>query len=245
MRAVVLAAGYATRLYPLTRDRAKPLLPVGGVTILDRLVTALAGAGVEEIAVVANHRFAPQFEEWRAAAPARAAVQILDDGTTSEENRLGAVGDLRFALGRIGVASDLVVAAADNLFGFSLASFVEFFRRAGTDCITVRREPDPARLARTGVVEIDPSSRVLRFEEKPARPRSTYASPPLYAFTRATLPLVPEYLASGGNPDAPGHFIAWLCPRRPVHAFVFEGEVFDIGTLESYRALCRRFEANP
>jgi glucose-1-phosphate thymidylyltransferase len=245
VRGILLAAGYATRLHPLTIDRPKALLPVGNRTILDRLVDALEHAGIDEVRLVTNRRFAPAFEEWRAGGARKRHVRISDDGTQTNETRLGAVADLALAIEESGIDQAALVAAADNIFAFDLGRFVEFFSRIQTDCITAHHETDHARLSRTGVVELDGAGRVTGFSEKPLQPRSTWACPPLYILERGTLPLVAEYL---GDPthdrDAPGHFIRWLVERRPVHAFRFEGQRYAIGDLESYERVCRLFSAS-
>jgi len=242
MRAILLAAGYATRLHPLTLDRPKALLPVGNRTILDRLVDALEHAGIDEVRLVTNHRFAPAFEEWRIACARKLRVHISDDGTQTNETRLGAVADLALAVEESGTDRAALVAAADNIFAFDLGSFVEFFGRIRTDCITAHRETDHARLSRTGVAELDGAWRVTAFSEKPLQPRSTWACPPLYILRRHTLPLVAEYLRDPAHDrDAPGHFIRWLVERRPVHAFLFEGQRYAIGDVESYERVCRLF----
>jgi glucose-1-phosphate thymidylyltransferase len=244
MNVIILAAGYATRLYPLTRDVPKPLLEIGGQTILDRLVNqierALPGA---EIRIVTNRRFAARFHDWarqRRGTPLR----ILDDGTTDPENRLGAIGDLAFALRHSDGANDVLVSAADNLFEFDFAEFVAAFQRAPGVWIGVHRVEDPERRRRTGIAELDATGRVIGFQEKPSAPRSPWGVPPLYVLDAQAARLVGEYLASGGSRDALGHFLEWLYPRVPVHAWPIRGAVHDIGTLESLSACRARYAAN-
>lgn len=250
MTAVILAAGYATRLYPLTKDVPKPLLEVAGRSIIDRILdNALESPGIESVVVVTNHRFIGHFERWNAASPSRGVpITILDDGSTSNETRIGALGDLRLAsdhLARTGGLDDAVlVLAGDNLFDFALSGFVDYARAAGTDCITAHHLEDVEQLRRTGVVELDGDDRVLSFEEKPAAPRSSWAVPPLYVYRPGTLvERLPAYLAEGNNPDAPGNFIPWLVAQTTVHAYRFESARYDIGTLESYRAVQALFAA--
>lgn len=242
MKCVLLAAGYATRLYPLTRDLPKSLLPVGGRTILDLIAGKIGEVGgIDRIFLVTNDRFFAQFSDWAARHPSRQAVTVLNDGTTTNENRLGALADLRYAIEAGGVDEDLLVMAGDNLFDFSLADFVDFFGRVGRDCITVHELADPDALRRTGVVEVDALGRVTGFEEKPQQPRSQLAAPPFYLFRRETLPWIGKYLAEGNPPDAPGNFIPWLIRRREVYAWRFEGQRYDIGNLDSYRLAVERF----
>ena len=241
MKALILAAGYATRLYPLTRHFPKPLLEVGGRTILDRLVDQIVAAAPEaELWLATNARFAGLFEEWarkRRGTP----VQVVNDGTDGPEQRLGAIGDLQLLLRASGGADELLVAAADNIFEFDLAAFVQEARRAGGPWVCVHRVEDPARRRRTGIAELDAAGRVIGFEEKPAQPRSEWGVPPLYVLDPPTAGLVSKYLAEGGSPDAPGRFIEWLCPRAIVRAWKIVGHVHDIGTLESLAACRARF----
>lgn len=236
MKCVLLAAGYATRLYPLTRDLPKSLLPIGGGTILDFIAAKIGEVeGIDRIFLVTNDRFFAAFSDWAARHPSRQEITVLSDGTTTNENRLGALADLRFAIGSGGVDDDLLVMAGDNLFDFSLADFVVFFNRVGRDCITVHELTDPEALRRTGVVTVDALGRVTGFEEKPRQPKSQLAAPPFYLFRQETLPWIGKYLEEGNPPDAPGNFIPWLISRREVYAYRFAGHRYDIGDLDSYR----------
>lgn len=237
MKAVILAAGYATRLYPLTKDFPKPLLEVGGRTLLDHLVSQLASmAAIDGIVLVSNHRFHARFADWGRNHAGTKPITVLDDGTTSNEQRLGAIGDLQFALQQAPLHDDLLVAAADNLLQFALADFVSAFQARPASHVCVHALKDAARLRRTGVVVVDEDDRVLEFAEKPAQPKSNLAVPPLYLFPRATLPRVAEYLAGGGSSEAPGHFLEWLCRQEPVYAHRLRGTILDIGTPESLAA---------
>ena len=244
MRAIVLAAGYGTRLYPLTLDQPKALLPVGpsGETVLDYTFAQLTAiAALERLVVVTNERFAAQFV---AAVGERSwpfTVELLSDGTASPEARLGAVGDLALALEQTGTDEPALVLGADNVFEVSFAALPAAFTEHQATTIGVLRESDPERLRRTGVVELGDDGRVLRFEEKPAAPRSQLAVPPLYVFDAASLAAVSVYLAAGHGGDAPGSFIAWLCRQRPVYGVVLEGRRWDIGSMESYEAARRHF----
>lgn len=241
MKALILAAGYATRLYPLTRDQPKPLLPIGGRAIIDLLVDELETLpALDQIYVVTNHRFAELFSDWAASRLISKPMEILDDGTVAPEGRLGAIGDIAWAIHFRQISDILLVMAADNIFPFKFSDFAAFAAEKGTDCITCYHLTDENRLRRTGIIARGEDGLVTRFEEKPARPWSNLAVPPIYCYIPETLPLFEEYLAAGQNPDAPGHFIPWLVERRPVHAYLFSGEATDIGDLRAYREACVR-----
>jgi glucose-1-phosphate thymidylyltransferase len=232
MKALILAAGYATRLYPLTRDFPKPLLEVGGKTILDHLLDQIIPcAAVEEVVIITNHRFAGHFERWRQSAVRSKPVAILDDGTGTNEDRLGAIGDVRFAIRQLRLDGELFVCAADNIVQFPLAGFLEASTPAPRICVRWIEELEARR--RTGIVTLDASHRVLSFEEKPREPKSHWGVPPLYVYPRGMATWLEEYLEGGGKPDAPGNLVAWLCQRRPVYGYRIEGTVLDIGSLDS------------
>jgi glucose-1-phosphate thymidylyltransferase len=231
MHAVVLAAGYATRLRPLTDRVAKPLLPLAGRPMLDYLADKVDEVGeVEALHVVTNSRFAGDFEEWARGRSARLPVRVHDDGTSSNTDRLGAIGDLRFVIQQAGLeGEDLLVVAGDNLFDFSLEDYVRFWRGRDGSAIGVHDVGD-LRLARQyGVVELDSDDRVVSLVEKPEQPAGTLASIAAYLFTAEHATLVGEYLEEGNAPDQPGRFVVWLYPRVPVYGYRFAGEWLDIG----------------
>lgn len=230
MKALVLAAGYATRLRPLTNTWAKELLPVGGTPIIDTIVERIEEVGdVDEVHVVTNARKAAAFERWAGSR----AIHVHDDGTTSNHDRLGAIGDMRFVVEEAAIDDDLLVIAGDNLFEFSLADFVGFWRGKGrSSAIAVRDVGSRELVKRYSVVELGPDDRVLDFVEKPAEPTSTLAAIATYLFHREHVPLVEAYLEAGNEPDQPGRFIAWLHRHEPVFGWRFTGDWFDIGDLE-------------
>jgi glucose-1-phosphate thymidylyltransferase len=245
MKCVLLAAGYATRLYPLTKNMPKSLLPVGNRTILERILEKVELVDeIDEVVLVSNARFAGQFSAFARTWRGGKRLEIMDDGTTDNDNRLGAIADLKLAVDRRGIDEDTMVLAGDNLFDFGLDDFARFFRQKKADCITSHRLEDISELRRTGVVELSEDRRVLSFQEKPAEPKSTWAVPPFYLYRRETLPLLGDYLAAGENPDAPGNFVPWLASRLPVYAFTFEGRRYDIGNLDSYEEAQREFGAD-
>jgi glucose-1-phosphate thymidylyltransferase len=196
---------------------------------------------IDELAVVTNDKFVLKFEEWAGATRGELRPSVLNDGTRSNEERLGAIGDLRWAVEALGWTCDLMVAAGDNLFPFELSALADFFLARGADAITCHRQADLERLRRTGVAVLAEDGRVLDFAEKPAEPKSSWAVPPLYALRRATLDELPTYLEEGGSPDAPGNLVAWLHRRRPVYALECDQGPHDIGTLESYREVDRLY----
>ena len=195
-------------------------------------------ADVERVTVVTNHRFYGHFEGWRDDLSTRLSVSVLDDGTTSNEDRLGAIGDIAFALEHEAIAGeDLLVLAADNLFDFELTEFVSYYRaQVDADAaITVHELGDLERLRHTGVAVLGDGGRVLEFAEKPDQPKSNLAVPPFYIFRSEVGAWIRTYLAGGSNPDAPGYFLEWLVNQKNVYAYRFQGDRYDIGNLESYR----------
>ncbi len=243
MKCLILAAGYATRLYPLTENFPKPLLEVGGKAILDHLIGDIEGSGlVDGYVVVSNHKFASIFEEWIAAHPLRDKIALVDDGSVSNESRLGAVMDISLGIKSRGIDDELLVMAGDNLLSFSLKDFLRYGVGKGTACIMRYSEPDPARLRKCGVAEVDADDRVLSLVEKPSDPKSHWCCPPFYYFTRPDLALIDKAIEEGCGIDAPGSLIAWLCTHAPVHAWEMPGPRYDIGNLESYHQVKQIFE---
>ncbi|ANY70015.1 hypothetical protein BBD42_28570 [Paenibacillus sp. BIHB 4019] len=236
MKAIILAAGYATRLYPLTRDFPKPLLEVGGKAIMDHIMEKIERVSlIDEIFIVTNHRFYGHFVHWESQSDYSKPIKVIDDLTTSNEDRLGAIADLQFVLEQEKLDDDVLVMAGDNLFDFELTEMVHFYQSSGTDTIAAHEMDDIDFLRRTGVIQTDGNGKVIAFEEKPEQPKSNLACPPFYIYGQSTLPLIKQYLAEGSNADAPGHFVPWLIRHKEVHAYKFEGKRFDIGTLESYQ----------
>lgn len=241
MKCLILAAGYATRLYPLTENFPKPLLEVGGKPILDWLIDDMAQTGlVDEYIVISNHKFAHIFEEW-AAKNDKVVIRVLDDGTTCNENRLGAVRDIQFAIEQLQLDDDLLVMAGDNLLDFSLGDFVSYASEKKATCMMRYYEADGARLHKCGVVEVDADDRVLSMEEKPAEPKSHWCAPAFYCYTKDDSRLIKEGIESGCGIDAPGSFIAWLAARSKVYAWEMPGKRYDIGNLASYEEVKRIF----
>jgi glucose-1-phosphate thymidylyltransferase len=227
MRVIVLAAGYATRLRPLTESIAKPLLPVGGRPMVDWILDKVDELDdVQGVHVVTNSVYAAGFDAWAEGRE----VQIHDDGTSSNDDRLGAIGDIRFTIDAAGLDDDLLVIAGDNLFDYSLADYVSFWRSKGVASAIAVHDVGSLDLARKyGVVDVDSDDRVVALVEKPEHPRSTLAATATYLVHRAHVPLVARYLDEGNAPDPPGSFFEWLFARDPLYAYRFPGSWLDIG----------------
>lgn len=248
MKALILAAGYATRLYPLTKDRPKALLPIADKPIIEYICEELVTLpDVNEIIVVSNHRFADHFTRWqeRAKKLYSLPVTVVDDFTTSDADKLGAVGDINFVIERLGVDEDLLVIAGDNLFTYHLIDAWRVFREFDQDLILAQEIDSLGDLKRFAVAQIDENDLVIDLEEKPEQPKSNLAVYATYFYKRDTLPLIRTYLDQGGDPDAPGNFPAWLYKRKPLRLYKFTGECFDIGTPESYEQVERYVRENP
>lgn len=242
MKNIVIAAGYATRLYPLTENFPKPLLKVGSRNILERMLDDIDPIpGIDSHIIVTNHRFAPLFEEWLATVSYTKPVTIIDDGTTSNDNRLGAVRDLLLAIDRCDVDDDIMVLAADNILEFSLRGFIDYFHEKGTSVIMCHHEPELKRLQRTGVIAVDDNMRVLEMQEKPENPVSNWAVPPFYIYSRADLPLIRDCMNHGCGFDAPGNLAHYLAEATTLHACPMPAGRFDIGSLDSYEEAQKRF----
>jgi glucose-1-phosphate thymidylyltransferase len=237
MKALILAAGYATRLRPLTDAVPKQLLPVGGRPMVDWIIDRIEETSADEVHLVTNARFAADFARWAKDKD----VRVHDDGTTSNENRLGAIGDIQFA----GLDDDLLVIAGDNLFEYSLADYESYWRaHEGASSIAVLDVGDPELAKQYGIVDVDEHDRVVDFVEKPEEPPTTLCATATYLYTREHARLISTYLEEGNPPDAPGNYVAWLHKREPVYAYRFAGEWFDIGDrdqlLEADNRLRRR-----
>jgi len=236
MKTVVLAAGYATRLYPLTENFPKPLLEIGSSTILGRMLDDIDGIPeVSEHIVVSNGKFAPIFEQWASKPQSlRKPVLVLSDETFTNETRLGAVRDLLLAIEKFSLDEDLLVLAADNILDFSLKGFVEEFKKKGTSMIMCHYEPEIYKLQRTGVIEVDDDMKVLQMQEKPQEPVSHWAVPPFYIYRREDLPLIKGAIEGGCGFDAPGNLAHYLVDRTEIHAWKMPAGRFDIGSLDTY-----------
>ncbi len=238
MKGLLLGAGYATRLYPLTKDRPKPLLPLAGVPILQRICDRLLKVkAIDKIYLVTNHRFVGHYYNWlRDYQDQRALtspIEIFDDMTTTPEDRLGAIGDIQFAIQNARIDDDLMVIAGDNLIQFDLQEFAAFAQSKGTS-VCLKDLKSKKQVSLYGVVEIDDTGKIVDFEEKPPTPRTTLVSIGVYCFRKDHLPLFKRYLDEGRNRDAPGFYLQWLFGKIDVYGYVIDGEWFDIGDIDSY-----------
>ncbi|MCR4573960.1 MAG: NTP transferase domain-containing protein [Lentisphaeria bacterium] len=236
MKCLILAAGYATRLYPLTENFPKPLLEVKGKTILDWLVDDIDTCRlVDQYVIVSNHKFVHHFEDWVKTKAQN--ITVLDDGTSKNETRLGAVKDIQFVIDELKLDDDLLIIAGDNVLDFSLGKFIQYALEKKTSCIMRYYEPSFKRLQKSGVVVIGEEDRVIGMKEKPEKPESTWCCPPFYFIAKKDVPLVARGIMAGCGTDAPGSFIAWLYKQVAVHAMEMPGKRYDIGSLENYEQI--------
>jgi len=245
MNALILAAGYATRLYPLTLNKAKPLLEVGGKPIIEWLFDNLASVpALQTVYVVTNNKFANDFQKWANAYQDRhrqMQIKIVNDGSTSDDDKLGAIGDINLVLTRKNLANDdLLVIAGDNLFEQPLTDFVNA-AKSSLATVAVNDVGDLEAMKKYGTVTIDNQGTITNFEEKPQKPKSTLAAVALYYYSREVLPMFTMYLAAGNNPDQPGLFLQWLYTRKPVGTFEIKGHWLDIGSKETLENADRTF----
>ena len=242
MKNIVIAAGYATRLGELTKNFPKPLLKIGNTTILGRMLDDIDKIDdVDEHIIITNHKFAGIFEEWAAEQHYSKPITIVDDGTETNETRLGAVRDLIYAINSGVINDDLLVVAADNLLFFSFQEFVDFAKEKGTSCIMCHEQPSIEKLQRTGVVELDENMRVLGMEEKPQVPKSHWAVPPFYIYLKKDLDLVRHSVENGCGKDAPGNLAHYMVEHTTMHAWPMSAGRFDIGSLDTYYEAQKRF----
>jgi glucose-1-phosphate thymidylyltransferase len=245
MKVVILAAGYATRLYPLTLTQPKPLLPVAGRPMIDYVLDHLAPIGsIDRVYVVTNAKFSGHFQKWADAYHTRQTqlnFTIVDDGSTDDSNKLGAIGDLHLVLTRHELKDDIIVVAGDNLFSEHLSAFGRFCREKQAPILGVYDVGSVEQARKYGVVDVDAAGRITRFEEKPAQPLSTLIGIALYYYPANVVPLISQYLAEGNNPDQPGRFVQWLYPRLPVYTWTVPGIWYDIGSRETLEEADRIF----
>lgn len=239
MICIILAAGYATRLYPLTENFPKPLLKVGDKTILDHLTDDISSGGkVSEFVVISNHKFAQHFEDWAKTKDYK--ITVVDDGTETNETRLGAVMDIKYAIDKLSINDDMLIIAGDNVLDFSLNKFIDYAIGKNTSCVMRYYEADQKRLTKSGVIEID-GDRITAMEEKPANPKSNWCCPPFYFYKSEDIADIEAAVKDGCGTDAPGSYVAWLCQKTEVNAMEMPGSRYDIGNLESYEKVQKEY----
>lgn len=257
MKTIIIAAGYATRLGELTKNFPKPLLKIGNNTILGRMLDDIDTIPeVDEHIIVTNHKFAPIFQKWASEQHYTKPLTIIDDGTETNDTRLGAVCDLLLAIDHIDEVQsskfkvqsstsqpghDLLVLAADNLLFFSFQEFVDFAKAKGTSCIMCHEQPSIEKLQRTGVIVMDENNRVLNMEEKPQQPKSHWAVPPFYIYRKEDLDLIRHSVENGCGKDAPGNLAHYMVEKTVMHAWPMSADRFDIGSLDTYHEACEKF----
>ncbi len=242
MKNIVIAAGYATRLGDLTKNFPKPLLKIGDMSILERMLDDIDTIPeIDEHIIITNHRFASIFSEWAEQQHYSKPIAIIDDGTSTNETRLGAVGDLLFTMEKLHINDDMLVVAADNLLFFSFREFVDFAKQKQTSCIMYHEQPSIEKLQRTGVVVLDENNRVLEMAEKPQEPKTQFAVPPFYIYLKKDLDLVRHSLENGCGVDAPGNLAHYMVDHTTMHAWHMSAGRFDIGSLDSYYEACEKF----
>ena len=242
MKNIVIAAGYATRLGELTKNFPKPLLKIGENTILGRMLDDIDRIPqIDEHIIITNHKFAPIFEEWAAGLNYTKPVTIVDDGTESNDTRLGAVCDLLYAMDKLSIDDDMLVVAADNILFYSFQEFVDFALAKQSSCIMCHEQPSIEKLQRTGVVVVNDEWRVLNMEEKPQNPKSHWAVPPFYIYLKKDLDLVRHSVENGCGKDAPGNLAHYMVDNTEIHAWQMTAGRFDIGSLDTYHEACEKF----
>lgn len=238
MKAILLVAGYATRLYPLTKDMPKALLKIGKKEILTHIYEEVETLeNVDEIYVITNYKFYEHFCKWANGLNSSKKITVIDDGTTNEDNRRGAIGDIKYTIDKQNIKDDIIVIAGDNFFTYKLKDLYSYYNKVQDNCVCVKEIDDIEQLKAFAVACVDNNNKLIDLEEKPNNPKSNIAVFATYIYTKSTIPMFEQYLNEGNKPDAPGYFVEWLYKRKNVYAYKFKGECYDIGTLKSYEAV--------
>lgn len=239
---ILLAAGYSTRLYPLTENFPKPLLEVGGKPVITNIVEKLENLKeLNKIYVVTNNRYFNHFTEWKKDLKTNLRIEILNDGTLSEKDKLGAIGDIYFTIKEKSITNPILMIGGDNLFDFQLNYIMSYFKEKGKDVVSVSKVEDKNKLRHLGVVNLDKNNKIIFFKEKPDNPFSNLATNCIHLYTEETVTMFKEYLMQGNNPDQPGRFLEWLYPKKEVYGFITNGKIIDIGTHETLEKARREF----
>jgi glucose-1-phosphate thymidylyltransferase len=236
MKALILAAGFGTRLNPLTKDIPKAFLKIGKKTILERTLDKIFETEISKVFIVSNNKFFKIFESWFSTYPQNDKIKLLNDGSDINEDRLGSIGDIKFVIEKENIKDDLLVICSDKIFEFSLIDFCKFFKEKKTVVNIGFDTKDMSKIrGKHGCVVIDSDQKILEFQEKPENPKSTVESIAFYIYPKDMLELFDKYLKEGNNPDAPGFFLEWIIKKRDAYCFLFEEECYDVGDIESYK----------
>jgi glucose-1-phosphate thymidylyltransferase len=236
MKAIILVAGYATRLYPLTMDKPKALLTINEKPIIDYIIDEVNTIDdVDGIYVVSNHKFIDHFDHWVKGVDSKKTVKIIDDGTMTEETRRGGIGDIQYAIDQEKIDDDIVIIAGDNFFTYKLKDYYSYYKKTNKDCVCGKRLDDVEQLKQFAVAVVDEDGKITDLEEKPKQPKSDIGVYATYFYQKETVPLFKQYLDAGNKPDAPGYFVQWLYQRKPVYVYEMQGDCYDIGTHKSYQ----------
>lgn len=239
---ILLAAGYSTRLYPLTKNFPKPLLEVAGKPVITNIIEKLEGLEkINRVYVVTNNRYYNHFIKWKTKLNTRLDIEVINDSTLHEEDKLGAIGDINLVLNSQSINSDVLIIAGDNLFSSSLNPFYNYFKEKNENVIVLDELPTPEQAKRYGVVDLDRDSKIISLIEKPENPKSKLVTHVVYLLKKKSINKIKEYLEEGNNPDAPGYFLQWLYKKDPIYGFKIEGKYFDIGTPETLEKARKEF----
>ncbi|MCR5617389.1 MAG: nucleotidyltransferase family protein [Clostridiales bacterium] len=245
MKVLLLNAGYATRLYPLTENMPKSLLPLGKKLIIDYILDSIDSlSDVSEIILISNSKFASMFQDWADSLDrtGKAPICVLDDGTNSPDNMRGAIGDIKFAIDEKKIDEDICIMAGDNIFTYDINEMYGFFKQKKYDTLVAINVPEKHQLQKLAVAILDDDGMILDMTEKPEEPKSHWGIYATYFYKRDTIKLIDTYLEEGNSPDAPGNFPSWLYKKCPVYAYKATGDCIDIGTLENYEKTKKEYE---
>lgn len=242
MKALILAAGYGTRLYPLTQSMPKALLDVNGKLLVEYILDKInAISEIEEVYIVTNEKFYKKFEQWNGNYKSQMPITLINNGTTDDSNKLGAIRDIKLVIESQKIDSDILIVAGDNLFNFELEKFYGVFRKKNSFCIGLFKINDLSLICKYSNVKLDEEKRIVDFVEKPLKALSNLIAICLYIFPKQGLHFVGDYLEDGNNPDAPGYFIQWLAREEKVYGYEFGGKWLDIGDMDSYNKAKKEF----
>lgn len=245
MKCLILAAGYATRLYPLTENFPKPLLEIGDKTIIDWLLDDVDETKkINEYIIISNHKYVEHFKKWANNKKLCAPITIIDDGSISNETRLGAVKDIELAISKLKIDEELLVMAGDNLLDFSLSKFIDYFDIKKSTCIMRYFEEDKEKIKKSACISVDNDDRVINMEEKPNTPKDNWCAPPFYIYSRKVVSMVSDALKNGISFDSPGLYIAYLFNKEPVYAMEMPGHRYDIGNIDNYNYIRKKVNKN-